>query len=209
MPTFLPRAASAFACSILMATGLMACSNDDEVSSDEQARRAYLGLDKSIDKALQLGFAGFNAATSANIPPQSANGDASGTMQVTGQVDQGSSANKGMRLNVAMTGYSDGEFTVAEDEEPVSITYSTAADAGTPPDLDLQLKNIPNGTFTGALVGNFEMTGDLGGSVGLNLTLSGEIQDDGTGKVQRKAGTTHVVGTATAGDGTYNVDVTR
>jgi hypothetical protein len=46
------------------------------VSSEEQAQRAYLGLDKSIGKALVLGFAGFNAASSANISPQSTSGDA-------------------------------------------------------------------------------------------------------------------------------------
>ena len=40
------------------------------VSSDEQARRAYVGLDVAIDKAINLGFDGFNAASSANIPAQ-------------------------------------------------------------------------------------------------------------------------------------------
>ena len=53
-----------------------ACGNG--VSSTEDAKNAYLGLDPSVDKGITLGFAGFNAASSANIDPQSADGGASG-----------------------------------------------------------------------------------------------------------------------------------
>src|SRR5689334_21944964 len=76
------------------------------VSSSADAAKAYLGLDQSIDKAITLGFAGFNSAQSANISPQTANGTKSGTLTVTGQVDQGTSANKGMRLATAYATYS-------------------------------------------------------------------------------------------------------
>jgi hypothetical protein len=208
MHSSLFRVVSAVACSVFLSVGLSGCG-DDEVSSDEQARRAYLGLDDSISKSLQLGFAGFNAASSANIPPQAGTGDASGTLIIAGQVDQGSSDNKGMRLRVGMAGYSDGEIAVGEDEDPVNITYASSTDTATQPELVLQLRNIPGGTFTGTLVGDFEMTGDLEGKVTLNLSLAGEIEDDGTGKVRRTPGSTRVTGTATSGDGTYNVDVTR
>jgi hypothetical protein len=207
MTPSISRVVTAVACSLFLSAGLTACG-DDEVSSDEQARRAYLGLDESVSKSLQLGFAGFNAASSANIPPQSAAGDASGTLLITGQVDQGSSANKGMRLRVGMVSYSDGEIDLGGDEDPVNITYASTTDQTAQPELTLQLRNIPNGTFTGTLVGSFQMTGDLEGDVTLNLSLAGEIEDDGTGKVRRKAGSTKVTGTATSGDGTYNVDVT-
>jgi hypothetical protein len=193
------------AVSLLLSAGLTGC--DDEVSSDEQARRAYLGLDKSVSKSLQLGFAGFNAASSANIPTQSTTGDAAGTLTISGQVDQGASANKGMRLRVGMTGYSDGKITVSEDEDPVNITYQTPADVAMQPELTLSLRNIPNGTFSGSLVGSFQMTGDLEGEVRLNLTMSGKIEDDGAGNVRRKAGSTTVTGTATSGDGEYSVNV--
>ncbi|EPX58502.1 hypothetical protein D187_003974 [Cystobacter fuscus DSM 2262] len=193
---------------VLSVTALLsACS--DEISSDEQARRAYLGLDKSVEKSLQLGFAGFNAASSANIPPQSTTGDAGGTLDITGQVDQGSSANKGMRLRVGMKGYTDGEVTVAEEEAPVEITYQTTTDAAAQPALTLSLRDIPNGTFTGTLVGSFQMTGDIEGEVTLNLSLSGQIEDDGTGKVRRKAGSTTVTGTAKSSTGgEFQVNVT-
>ncbi len=193
---------------MLLAVGVTGCG-DDEVSSDEQARRAYLGLNDSVSKALQLGFDGFNAATSANIPAQSEVGNASGTLNITGQVDQGSSANKGMRLRVGMVGYSDGEITVGEDEDPVNITYQTATDAAAQPELTLQLRDIPDGTFTGELVGTFSMTGDLEGQVQLNLSMAGGLEDDGTGKVRRVAGSTTVTGTATSGDGEFQVNVTR
>ncbi len=189
---------------LLLSVGLVGCG--DGVSSDEQARRAYLGLDKSVEKSLQLGFAGFNAASSANISPQTANGDLAGTLTISGQVDQGSSANKGMRLRVGMTNYSDGTITV--EDETVKITYQTATDTTAQPALDLSLRNIPNGTFTGTLVGAFQMSQDLEGEVTLNLSMSGMIEDDGTGKVRRKAGSTTVTGTAKSGDGEYQVNVT-
>ncbi|HZI09118.1 MAG TPA: hypothetical protein VE153_01940 [Myxococcus sp.] len=53
------------------------------------------------------------------------------------------------------------------------------------------------------------MTGDLTGDVQLNLSMSGDIEDDGTGKVRRVAGSTTVTGTATSGDGDFQVNVTR
>src|SRR6516164_1646408 len=77
------------------------------VNSTDDARKAYLGLDPSVDKAITLGFQGFNTASSANISPQTANGTKTGALTVTGQVDQGASSNKGMRLNTAYTTYSD------------------------------------------------------------------------------------------------------
>lgn len=167
------------------------------VSSDEQARLAYLGLDASIDKAISLGFAGFNAANSANIPAQMTVGVASGTITVTGQVDQGASANKGMRLFEELINYSDDG----------KLVYATSASAL--PALNMQLKGIPTGTLDGNLVGAFAVAGELSGSVQLNLTFTGMLQA-GTGtKVERKPGTTRITGTATSGTGVYKVDVTR
>ena len=174
----------------VLVVSAVACS-EEGVDSDEEARRAYLGLDLSIEKSLELGFDGFNSASSANISPQTADGDLSGTLTITGQVDQGSSDNKGMRLRVGMVDYSDGKVVV--DEQPY---------------LQLSLRNIPNGTLEGTLTGTYHVTGDIEGDVTVNLTMSGTIQDDGTGKVVRVPGSTHITGTATSGDGTYEVDVT-
>jgi len=39
------------------------------VSSDEQAKEAYEGLNGSIGKSIILGFQGFNMASSTNISP--------------------------------------------------------------------------------------------------------------------------------------------
>ena len=90
---------------------------------------AYLGLDPSVDKAITLGFAGFNAASSANISPQSADGGVSGTMTVTGQVDQGTSANKGMRLADALSNYSDdGHVTYNTDSNALPAESPNAAE---------------------------------------------------------------------------------
>lgn len=187
---------------VLPLAALISACNCGGVSSEEDARLAYLGLDRSVDRAISLGLQGFNAASSANISPQTGNGDVSGTMTVSGQVDQGSSTNKGLRLNVALTEYAD-----APPEEGVEIQYDTEEAAL--PRLDMQLKNIPTGTFTGTLSGVFVMTGDLESDVTLNLTLSGELEGTSQADVKRKAGTTKITGTATSQYGEYQVDLTR
>jgi hypothetical protein len=173
-----------------------ACSNDS-VASDEDARNAYLGLDAHIDKAIALGFAGFNAASSANIPPQMTTGTATGTLNVTGQVDQGASSNKTMNLVEAMVMYSD----------DAKHTYAT--DAAAPPALGMKLMMVPTGTLNGTLVGSYTMTGDLTGKVTLNVSFSGSLQAGAGSTVERKPGTTHITGTAVSDYGTYAVDVTR
>jgi hypothetical protein len=193
---------------LLLVLGAAACSSD-QIDSDEAARRAYLGLDESIAKSLTLGFAGFNAATSANIPDQNGVGILGGSLVITGQVDQGSSANKGMRLHVGMVGYTDGAVVIDGESQSINVTYDTSTDLSLQPFLNLSLKNIPTGTLEGTLMGVYQMTGDIVGETTLNVTFSGTLQDDGTGKVIRAPGTTTVTGTATSGsDGLYQIDVT-
>lgn len=178
--------------------GLAGCG-DGGVGSDEEARRAYEGLDGSIDKAIQLGFDGFNSASSANISPQETKGGATGTLTVTGKVDQGSSNNKTMSLDVAMKNYSDDE----------KLTYDT--DGASLPTLDMKLSKIPDGTLDGSLDGDFTISGDLEGPVTLSLHIAGDLEPEPTDatKVRRKPGTTHITGTADSDYGTYEVDVTR
>lgn len=193
---------------LLIAVGLAACGSDD-IDSDEEARRAYFGLDTSIEKSLALGFAGFNAATSANIPPQMTTGTVGGTLTITGQVDQGSSDNKGMRLSVGMVDYTDGPLTLDYDGEKIDVdlTYNTSTDVALQPFLQLSLRNIPNGTFTGTLTGLYKMSGDIEGEANLTLTFSGEIKADANNKTIRTPGTTLITGTAASGDGTFDVNL--
>jgi len=187
---------------------LTACGGGD-IDSDEEARRAYLCLDGSIEKSIALGFAGFNAAGSANIDPQTTAGDADGDLTITGQVDQGSSDNKGMRLHVGMVAYTDGEIVFDNDGHTVEVVFDTDADPATQPALDMQLKSIPDGTLDGTLVGVYGMSGDIEGEATLNLTFSGELQDLGNGDTARAPGTTHVTGTFDVTDGgTFVVDIT-
>ncbi len=186
-----------------------ACGGDDGgIDSDEEARRAYLGLDTSIEKSLTLGFAGFNAATSANIAPQMTTGILAGTLVITGQVDQGNSTNKGMRLKVGMTDYSDGTIVIEEDNVEVDISYDTNVDVALQPALTLSLKNFPGGTLDGTLIGDYVMAGDVDGTATLNLTFAGRTMDGGNGLVIRVPGSTTITGTATTGDGTYAVNLT-
>jgi hypothetical protein len=181
---------------------LSACGGGS-VNSNDDAKKAYLGLDESIDKAITLGFKGFNEAKSANIPTETTNGDLSGTMTITGQVDQGASANKQMRLVEALDDYSDTD---------AGIVYSTASDSGTdgaPATLDMSLQGIPTGTLSGSLDGTYGMTGALKGTVNLSVTFTGSLEADDAGNVERKPGSTHITGTATSGNGTYAIDLTR
>ena len=185
------------------------CS-DDDIDSDEEARRAYLGLDGSIEKSLNLGFAGFNSATSANIMPQMGTGDEAGTLTISGQVDQGASTNKEMRLHVGMVAYTDGVVVVEFEDETVEVelTYDTSTVETEQPYLQLSLRDIPTGTFSGTLTGVYQLTGDIEGDVTLDLMMSGMIMDAGGGVVARVPGSTTVTGTATSGDGLYTVNLT-
>jgi hypothetical protein len=197
-----------YLCASVFALSLVGCSDDEGVDSDEEARRAYLGLDTSIEKSLNLGFDGFNAASSANIDPQMTTGDLNGTLTITGQVDQGASDNKTMRLYVGMVDYSDGKVTIDEEQHEIDITYNTDAEQLNQPFLSLTLHNVPTGTFDGTLTGVYHLTGDIEGDVTLNLTMTGSLMDAGNGLVGRVPNSTHITGTANSGDGTYDVDVT-
>jgi hypothetical protein len=187
---------SVFIALFVAAAGCGGGGGGDAVASDANARLAYQGLDASIDKAITLGFDGFNAASSANIPPQTTTGAMSGTMSVAGQVDHGTSSNKTMNLTDTLVTYSDDGM----------LTYDTSAPAA----LSMKLSMIPTGTLDGTLTGVFALSGQLKGSVTLNLTFTGDLEPvSGTTQVQRKPGTTHITGTATSTFGVYTVDVTR
>ena len=198
------------AIAFVLAFSFAACDGDD-IDSDTEARWAYLGFDAAIDRALNLGFAGFNAASSANIPEQSDVGAIEGEMYINGQVDQGESDNKEMRLLVTLVNYEDDLFddpVTEDDTEELRAFYNTIE--GSEPALTLSLRNVPDGTFTGTLIGRFVVDGDVvAEDADFNLTLSGGIMDDGTGLVVREAGTLLITGTVTSGDGVYNVDVMR
>ena len=203
-------------CGLLCVLSLTAAAcSDDEIDSDEAARRAYLGLDTSIQKSIDLGFQGFNAATSANIDPQMTTGTKAGTLTVTGQVDQGASNNKGMRLNIGMVGYNDGPFAINDDGDTIEVVYDTDLDVANQPYLAMQLKNIPSGTFDGMLTSNtsmlgvYHLSGDIEGTLTLNLTITGTLMA-GSGSVitTRVPGSTMVTGTATNSDGgVYNISI--
>jgi hypothetical protein len=184
---------------IAISTLAIAGCGDDGVSSAEDAARAYNGLDSSIDQAIQLGFDGFAAASSANIPAQSGKGAKTGTMTISGKVDQGSSANKTMSLSEALATYSnDGK-----------LTYDTTE--GSLPVIDMKLSKIPDGTVAGSIAGAYKISGELEGTVTLKLAFTGDIQasaSDAT-KIERKPGTTHITGTADSDYGIYDVDITR
>jgi hypothetical protein len=185
-------------------TGAAACT---DVNSEEAAAAAYLGLDKAVERGLNLGFAGFNAADSANIPAQQEDGDLEGTMRVTGQVDQGVSNNKSMRLLVALEEYRD-RVVQGDEGGEYAITYDTGD--GTLA-LNIDLRGIPTGTFSGTLIGIVAMDGDLTGEVELDVSFAGDLEEDPdvAGGTRRQDGTTAVTGSATSEHGTFTIDLTR
>src|SRR5947209_8725218 len=128
-----------------------ACGNNDSVNSNEQARRAYLGLDKSISKSLTLGFTGYAAASSANIPTETTTGDAAGMLTITGKVDQGNPNQASMTLDVGMTGYSDGDVVVNDKGDKIQVTYATSTDTTMQPVLGLKLNASAGNSITGTL----------------------------------------------------------
>lgn len=194
-----------------LAFALLVSSCGGGVASEANARRAYFGLDRAVDRALALGIDGFNAASSANIPPQMGTGDVSGTMTVGGQVSRGSGDNREVRLTVALVNYQD---NVANEDGGLvasELTYATPASGGTPADLQFSLRGLPDATFTGSFAGTYHMTGELEGDVTLALTLQGrtEAASTGMGHIRRVAGSVTITGTVTSSYGTYTVNTTR
>ncbi len=181
---------------LALVLGAAAFGCGDGVGSEEDAERAYQGLDASIDKAIDLGFKGFEAASNANIPAQEGSGSVTGKITISGKVDQGASDNKTMDLTESLVEYSDVD----------KLTYNTTELL---PTLSMKLSKIPDGTLDGTLDGTYTMSGDLKGPVTLKLSFSGALEAGTATKVQRKAGTTHITGTAVSDFGTYNVDITR
>lgn len=183
---------------VIVTATLFGCGNSNSVNSDEQARRAYLGLDKSISKSLALGFMGYNAATNANIPTETAAGDVTGTLTITGHVDQGNPSQVSMGLAAAMAMYSDGKIVVDDKGNTITVTYAT--NMATPPSLSLKLNSSAGDTLTGSLDGDYVMSGDLQGTVTLTLQLSGTFSGTAP-NVMRVAGSTTVTGTAVNSSG--------
>jgi hypothetical protein len=191
---------------LMVVATVVGCGNGDSVTSDEQARRAYLGLDKSISKSLALGFAGYNAASNANIPTEMAAGDVTGSLTITGHVDQGNPSQASMGLAAAMTMYSDGKIVVDDKNNTITVTYAT--DTATPPSLSLKLNSSSGNTLTGSLDGVYAMSGDMQGTVTLSLQLNGTFSGTAP-NVTRVAGSTTVTGTAVnSSGGMYMVNTT-
>jgi hypothetical protein len=189
-----------------MAATLGGCGNGNSINSDEQARRAYLGLDKSVSKSLTLGFQGYNAATNANIPSEMAAGDLTGAITIGGHVDQGNPSQISMGLDAAMTMYSDGKIVVDDKNNTITVTYAT--NMATPPSLSLKLNASAGNTVTGSLDGDYVMSGDLQGTVTLSLQINGLFSGTAP-NVMRVAGSTKVTGTAVnSSGGVYMVDTT-
>jgi hypothetical protein len=200
------RIAALRAVALVALVAAAGCGPSHSVDSAEQARRAYLGIDLSIDRAINLGFQGFNDSSNANIPTETASGGTGGTVTVTGQVDHGASANRSMHLNAAYAMYADP--VTDGDSAVLHIVYDSASAA---PTLGMMLMSVPNGTVTGTFDGALTMSGDLAGTLTLALTFTGQLRPvaGSTTQIERVPGTTHVTGTATSQYGTYEVDITR
>ncbi len=189
-----------------------ACSSSsNSVDSNEQARRAYLGLDKSISKSLALAFQGYDAATNANIPAQMTMGDAmpGGTLTISGKVDSGTCSQLSMGLDVGMVKYTDGPFVIDSKNNKISVTYDTSTDTTKQPLLSIKLNASAGNSISASLMGDYTMTGDIKGTVTLDLTITGTFSGTCPNAVMRVPGSTTVTGTAVnSSGGMYTVNVT-
>jgi hypothetical protein len=182
-----------------------ACTNNS-VDSDTQARRAYLGLDKSISKSLELTFQGYDTGMT-NFPPQMTTGDKTGTITVSGKADSGNCSQLSIGINVGMTNYSDGPFK--DGSTTLNVTYATSTDTAMQPALGIKLNGSSGNSINATLMGDYTMTGDLKGTVTLDLTIVGTFSGTCPNAVQRVAGSTTVTGTAVnSSGGMYTVNVT-
>jgi hypothetical protein len=115
------------------------------VNSEEDARKAYLGLDTSVDKASP-----WDSPDSMPLPARtsirSADGGSVGHHDRDRPGRPGRIANKEMRLFDALSNYSDDG----------KVKYGT--DQAALPALNMSLKGIPNGTLDGSLNGSFMMS---------------------------------------------------
>lgn len=206
------RSAVVSAALCLLALGVVQCGGG-AVSNEASARRAYFGLDKAVTRALTLAFDGFNAASSANISPQTGMADVMGTMLVDGQVSNGMSMNREMRLNVSLTNYQDMATDSVDGgmSTPIRLTYDKPEDAGTPLSLSLSLRPGTQPSLTGTFSGTVRMSGELTGSVTIFFGITGEVRAvAGMGmRYERVPGTTRIAGTVMSSFGTYNVDIMR
>ncbi len=193
---------------IILCAAIAACSSDStSVDSTTQARRAYLGLDQSISKSLQLAFQGYDAATNANIPAQMTAGAKTGMLVIGGKVDSGTCSQLSMSLDVGMTNYSDGPFK--DGSTTLNVTYATSTDTTMQPVLGIKLNGSAGNTISATLVGDYTMTGDLKGTVTLDLMINGTYSGTCPNAVMRVAGSTTVTGTAVnSSGGMYTVNVT-
>ena len=155
--------------------------------------RVYLGLDTSIDKALQLSFA---AGSSTNIPPQSAKGKLAGTMTIRGQVAVGAPTNNAMNLTAQLVMYSDID----------QLTYDTFDDL---PTLSMQLSKVPDGMLDGTLLGPCKVSGELEGTVDFAVRFTSALRPGPAGvMVERTPGTIHVTGSVTSDYDVHIIDMT-
>lgn len=168
------------------------------LSPEEAVKQAYLGLDSSLDKTLGLAFTGFNESKDTDVPQQTAHGAWTGSMAILGTVEKTGTTDATLKLVEGMKEYcDDGKHT-----------YDTTS--SNLPVLQLELKNMPIGTFTGSLTGEFTASDGVAGQVVLDLTFEGVVEPiSGGTKVAPKSGATHITGTTTLNSATYDVDKTR
>jgi hypothetical protein len=172
---------------------LVGCGSD---TINQRAQTVYVEIQDVIYDSMELAFKGFNTATSATVPPQTKTGDNKGTLTVTGQVDQGTSPDKAMKLQLELVDYPSASTT--------NTTFKTGA---TKPSLNINLKGIPNGTLDALLSGDFLMSGTLSGTATLSITMTGTLQKDPSNTSKVQPAKYSIKGTTKSDYGTHSVDI--
>ena len=131
------------------------------VSFDAAGRNGYVAFDNGRKQAVPNISV---LSVLANIDPQTTDGDVSGTVTVGGQVDQGASDNKELRLDITLDDYADEvDVDYDDDGEPDEFDFTYNTVDGDLPALDMSLRDVPatgsgtTGTLEGTLAGTVVM----------------------------------------------------
>ncbi|MGE5186047.1 MAG: hypothetical protein ACM31C_28520, partial [Acidobacteriota bacterium] len=122
-------------------------------------------------------------------------------LTISGKVDSGNCSQLSMGLDVGMVKYTDGPFEIDSKNNKMSVTYDTSTDVTMQPLLSIKLNGSSGNSINASLMGDYTMTGDLKGTVTLDLTITGTFSGTCPNAVMRVPGSTTVTGTAVNSSG--------
>lgn len=173
--------------------------DDDDLESEAGVQEVVNAFLPTILRITSAGLAAKGTGgAGANIPPIEFLGWVSGTAQIGGQVAVSAGENENLNLHVGLIAYSDtGGITFQTDNTSDETRLQ----------FDLQVVNQPpDNTMNGTLAGNLTVSGEVEGEGTFDLTLSSDLFDDDANAYLICTHVTGTVSVGTGGDDTLTVD---